>query len=138
MRDAWRPDRGHWMMNDVSPGSKRGTSIDMPTVARIPHSPKGEPATRVLGDRYLLTSRLAVGGMGEVWAATDNVLGRSVAIKILRDDLVDSPGFLERFRAEARHTAALSHPGVAGVYDYGEDHDGDRRVAYLVMELVPG
>lgn len=126
------------MMNDVSPGSKRGTSIDMPPVARIPHSPKGEPATRVLGDRYLLTGRLAVGGMGEVWAATDNVLGRSVAIKILRDDLVDSPGFLERFRAEARHTAALSHPGVAGVYDYGEDHDGDRRVAYLVMELVPG
>ncbi len=125
-------------MDDVSPRPKRGTSIDMPPVARIPHSPKSDPTTRVLGDRYLLTSRLAVGGMGEVWAATDNVLGRRVAIKILRDDLVDSPGFLERFRAEARHTAALSHPGVAGVYDYGEDHDGDRCVAYLVMELVPG
>ncbi len=76
--------------------------------------------------------------MGEVWAATDMVLGREVAVKILRDDLVDSPVFLERFRAEARHTAALAHPGIAGVFDYGEDrHDGSC-VAYLVMELVAG
>jgi serine/threonine protein kinase len=109
----------------------------MAPVARTPDSTEDRPAIRVLGDRYLLTSRLAIGGMGEVWAATDKVLGRDVAIKILRDDLIDSPGFLERFRAEARHTAALSHPGVAGLYDYGEDRDGDRLVAYLVMELVP-
>ncbi len=110
----------------------------MSPVAQPPFALSGDSASRVLGDRYQLTSRLAVGGMGEVWAATDQVLGRHVAIKILRDDLVDSPGFLERFRAEARHTAALSHPGVAGVYDYGEEHDGDRCVAYLVMELVRG
>ena len=76
--------------------------------------------------------------MGEVWAATDTVLGRQVAVKILRDDLVDSPIFLERFRAEARHTAALAHPGIASIFDYGEDGEGDTRIAYLVMELVPG
>ena len=73
-----------------------------------------------------------------MWEATDLVLGRRVGIKILRDDLVDSPVFLERFRAEARHTAGLAHNGIASVFDYGEDHDGDELVAYLVMELVDG
>jgi serine/threonine-protein kinase len=76
--------------------------------------------------------------MGQVWAAYDTVLGRQVAVKILRDDLVDSPVFLERFRAEARHTAGLAHPGIANVFDYGEDGEDDRHIAYLVMELVPG
>ena len=76
--------------------------------------------------------------MGHVWAAVDTVLGRQVAVKILRDDLVDSPVFLERFRAEARHTAALAHPGIANVFDYGEDLEDGRHTAYLVMELVPG
>ncbi|MEP7204157.1 MAG: serine/threonine-protein kinase, partial [Ilumatobacteraceae bacterium] len=76
--------------------------------------------------------------MGEVWAATDTVLGRQVAVKILRDDLVDSEVFLERFRAEARHTAALAHAGIAGIFDYGEDRHDNVCVAYLVMELVAG
>ena len=97
--------------------------------------------SRLLGNRYALHRRLAVGGMGEVWSAHDTVLHRSVAVKILRDDLVDTPGFLDRFRAEARHTAALNHPGVARVFDYGEDPARAgvlTCVAYLVMELVPG
>jgi serine/threonine protein kinase len=96
---------------------------------------------RLLGNRYALHRRLAVGGMGEVWSAHDTVLHRSVAVKILRDNLVDTPGFLDRFRAEARHTAALAHSGVARVFDYGEDATrlgGRTCVAYLVMELVPG
>jgi eukaryotic-like serine/threonine-protein kinase len=88
----------------------------------------------LLGDRYLLTERIAGGGMGEVWAATDEVLGRPVAVKILRREYADDPTFLERFRAEARHAAGLSHPGIAAVYDYGED-DGS---PFIVMELVPG
>jgi serine/threonine-protein kinase len=92
----------------------------------------------VLGDRYSLTTRIAVGGMGEVWSATDTVLGRQVAVKILRADLVGSGVFLERFRAEARHTAALAHPGIASVFDYGEEGQDQHHVAYLVMELVPG
>ena len=87
-----------------------------------------------LGGRYGLTERIAVGGMGEVWKAKDKVLGRTVAVKILKEEYTGDPGFLERFRAEARHTALLNHPGVANVFDYGEE-DGS---AYLVMELVPG
>jgi serine/threonine-protein kinase len=76
--------------------------------------------------------------MGEVWEATDTVLGRQVAVKILRAAFVDSPVFLTRFRAEARHTAALAHPGIASVFDYGEELVDGRCVAYLVMELVVG
>ncbi len=86
------------------------------------------------GGRYTLTQRIAVGGMGEVWQATDNVLGRTVAIKLLGAGLANQPGFTHRFRDEARHTAALSHPNIATVYDYGED-DG---ASWLVMELVHG
>jgi serine/threonine-protein kinase len=72
--------------------------------------------------------------MGEVWEATDLVIGRIVAIKILKDEYLGDPGFLERFRAEARHAALVNHEGIANVFDYGEE-DGS---AYLVMELVPG
>jgi serine/threonine-protein kinase len=86
------------------------------------------------GGRYVLDSRIAVGGMGEVWQATDTIIGRQVAIKILKDEYLGDPGFLERFRAEARHAALVNHEGIANVYDYGEE-DGS---AYLVMELVPG
>ena len=86
------------------------------------------------GGRYELQSRIAIGGMGEVWEATDLVIGRPVAIKILKDEYLGDPGFLERFRAEARHAALVNHEGIANVYDYGEE-DGS---AFLVMELVPG
>ncbi len=86
------------------------------------------------GGRYQLGNRIAIGGMGEVWQATDLVIGRTVAIKILKDEYLGDPGFLERFRAEARHAALVNHEGIANVYDYGEE-DGS---AFLVMELVPG
>jgi serine/threonine-protein kinase len=72
--------------------------------------------------------------MGEVWEATDLVIGRTVAIKILKDEYMSDPTFLERFRAEARHAALVNHEGIANVYDYGEEEGS----AYLVMELVPG
>src|SRR4051794_31166564 len=86
----------------------------------------------VLGGRYALEERIALGGMGEVWRATDTVLHRVVAVKVLR---TDNPAALaSRFREEARHMAAVSHPGIAHIHDYGEDGTS----AFLVMELVPG
>ena len=88
----------------------------------------------ILGGRYTLTERIAVGGMGEVWESTDTILGRTVAVKLLHPGLSTEGGFVERFRAEARHTASLHHPNIATVFDFGED-DG---TAYLVMELVLG
>lgn len=87
-----------------------------------------------LGGRYVLTERIAAGGMGEVWKASDSILGRQVAIKLLKEGLTDEVGFTERFRNEARLSAALTHGNIAQVYDYGEDEGN----AYLVMEFVPG
>jgi hypothetical protein len=87
-----------------------------------------------LSGRYLLEERLAGGGMGSVYAARDERLGRRVAVKVLKEDLAAEPDFVERFRREARAVAALVHPNIANVFDYGED--GDRH--YIVMELVEG
>lgn len=89
---------------------------------------------QTFGGRYELKSRLAIGGMGEVWHAVDTVIERSVAIKILKEEYVSDQAFRERFRAEARHAALVNHEGIAGVYDFGEEEGS----AYLVMELVPG
>ena len=88
----------------------------------------------VLEGRYELTSLIATGGMGQVWKGRDQELERDVAVKVLREEYAGDEGFLKRFRAEARHTAALSHEGIAALYDYGE-LDGR---AYIVMELCPG
>jgi hypothetical protein len=93
----------------------------------------------LLAGRYEITAPVAVGGMGEVWRARDRVLHRTVAAKVLRSEYTGDPNFLARFRNEARHTAALSHPNIASVYDYGETRDeNDHTVAYLVMEFVEG
>ena len=88
----------------------------------------------LLGGRYRLVERLATGGMGSVHRALDEVLDRPVAVKLLKPRLLDDPTFLERFRHEARAAAAVVHPNVAAVYDYGEADDH----AYIVMELVEG
>lgn len=87
-----------------------------------------------LGGRYELQTLIAVGGMGEVWVAHDELLDRNVAVKVLREQFLGDEGFLQRFRTEARNTASLSHPGIAAMYDYGEDSGS----GYLVMELVEG
>ncbi|MGC5019109.1 protein kinase domain-containing protein [Micromonospora sp. DT47] len=93
----------------------------------------------VLSGRYRLDERVATGGMGDVWRATDLVLGRQVAVKVLLPALVSDPDFIARFRAEARIMAALRHPGIVQVFDCGEDDlpDGGR-ADYLVMEFVEG
>ena len=93
----------------------------------------------LLGDRYRLVARIAGGGMGDVWQATDEVLGRTVAVKVLHNRAIAQPGFGDRFRHEARTMAALHHPGVVDVYDYGEvDESAGAPMAYLVMAHVDG
>ena len=89
---------------------------------------------RRLADRYLLEEELASGGMGGLWLAHDEVLGRRVAVKVLHDHLARDEDLLERFRIEAVAAARLSHPAVVRVFDTGID-DG---VCYIVMELVEG
>jgi hypothetical protein len=94
----------------------------------------------LLAGRYEITAPVAVGGMGEVWKARDRVLDRVVAAKVLKSEFTGEPSFLARFRNEARHTAALTHPNIASVFDYGEtvDDTGTQQLAFLVMEFVEG
>jgi serine/threonine-protein kinase len=94
----------------------------------------------LIAGRYEITAPIATGGMGEVWKARDRVLDRTVAAKVLRSEYTGDPSFLARFRNEARHTAGLTHPNIASVYDYGEtvDETGTQQLAFLVMEFVEG
>jgi serine/threonine-protein kinase len=88
----------------------------------------------LLADRYRLDERVGGGGMGEVWRATDQVLHRTVAVKVMRPELLEEPGFADRFLIEARTMATIRHRGVVGVHDYRGDASG----ALLVMEYVAG
>jgi serine/threonine-protein kinase len=93
---------------------------------------------QVLGGRYRLEDQLGQGGMAVVWRARDEVLGRSVAVKLLAGPHARDPSSRRRIRHEARAAALLSHPNVAQVYDYGESVNGLTYVPYVVMELVSG
>ncbi len=88
-----------------------------------------------LSQRYRLIARVAGGGMGEVYRGHDLLLDRSVAVKILQPSLAQDPELVERFRAEARAAARLSHPNIVGVHDWGCEGD---RTYYMVMEYVSG
>src|SRR5205085_5364894 len=89
---------------------------------------------RVLGDRYRLLAPIGSGGSGHVFVADDVRLRRRVAVKMLHPALADDAAFLKRFRAEARAAAALNHPNVMAVYDWGEEEEGP----YLVCEYLGG
>lgn len=90
--------------------------------------------------RYRLDARIATGGMGEVWRATDLVLDREVAVKVLKAEYADDATFRSRFETEARHAGSLHHRGVAAVFDFGDgrSYDGGPPRPFLVMELVDG
>ncbi|OJF15330.1 serine/threonine-protein kinase [Couchioplanes caeruleus] len=93
----------------------------------------------LLDNRYRLDERIATGGMGDVWRGTDVVLGRTIAVKVLRPAMLTDPEFAARFYGEARMMAAFRHPGVVEVYDYSAgDADDENRCAYLVMAFVDG
>ena len=94
--------------------------------------------TGTLGGRYRLEEPLGRGGMSVVWRAHDGVLGRLVAVKLLAGRHATDPSSRNRIRHEARAAAALSHPNIAQVYDFGESVEDGECVPYVVMELVTG
>jgi serine/threonine-protein kinase len=107
------------------------------TAKRAGGATPGKPAPAegtLLADRYRLEEQVAAGGMGEVWRATDQLLERRVAVKLLRESLAEDSVVAERFRREALLAASLSHPNMAGVYDYVE---AESRPG-IVMEFVEG
>ena len=93
---------------------------------------------RVLGSRYGLIAPVGAGASAQVYLADDVQLRRQVAVKLLHPALAGDPTFLKRFRAEARAAAALSHPNVMAVYDWGEEADLAGHGPYLVLEYLGG
>lgn len=89
---------------------------------------------RVIGGRYVLSSRIAIGGMGEVWRAIDNRTDEALALKVLRPELAGQQLFLSRLRIEATNASALHHPNLAEVKDSGEEEG----LGWIAMELVEG
>jgi eukaryotic-like serine/threonine-protein kinase len=94
---------------------------------------------QVLGERYRLVELIGTGGMSVVWRAFDDLLGRSVALKVLTADLASDPSSRRIILQEARAAARLAHPHVSVVHDFGEWLDAnDAVMAYVVMELIDG
>jgi eukaryotic-like serine/threonine-protein kinase len=89
----------------------------------------------VLDDKYRLDSFLSSGGMGAVFRATHVMLGKPLAVKLIKGDLVTSPETARRFQREARAATSLNHPSIVAVYDLGQTKDG---TLYIAMELVDG
>ena len=91
-------------------------------------------ANRTFGNRYQVTERIGMGGMAEVYKATDSTLGRTVAVKVMLPQYARDPNFAARFRQEAQAAANLSSPYIVNIYDWGKDGDS----YYIVMEYVRG
>jgi eukaryotic-like serine/threonine-protein kinase len=89
---------------------------------------------RVLGGRYRLLTPIGTGASAQVFLAEDTTLRRQVAVKVLHPALAEDESFLRRFRAEAQQAAALNHPHVMRVFDWGESEDGP----FLVLEHLAG
>lgn len=93
---------------------------------------------RLLAGRYEIGETLGFGGMSEVHRGRDTVLGRDVAVKIMRPELARDETFYQRFRREAQNSASLNHPSIVAIYDTGEEHTDDGDLPFIVMELVEG
>lgn len=89
---------------------------------------------RTLDNRYTILERIGGGGMADVYRAHDQLLDRSVAVKVLRSQFTDDDEFVTRFRREAQAAARLSHPNIVNIYDVGRDED----IYYIVMEYISG
>ncbi len=92
----------------------------------------------ILGNRYKLQDLIGVGGMAKVYKATDRLLQRDVAIKILKDQYAEDEEFVKKFSNEALSAARLTHVNIVSVYDIGEDLIEGKKVHYIVMEYVDG
>jgi serine/threonine protein kinase len=91
---------------------------------------------QLVAGRYRIEGRLGAGGMSTVFGATDSVLERTVAVKLLAEHLAEDEAFVARFRREALSAARLQHPNIVQVFDSGQDPDSGRH--YIVMEYVDG
>src|SRR5262245_33926291 len=116
----------------ISPptGASTGASDALPMSSAV-----GAQSGRLLGGRYKLEQCIGSGGMGEIYRARRMHIGDTVAVKVLRADVVEDEKSRQRFYREARAAAMLHHPNAVVIHDFGEDADG---TAYIVMELLVG
>src|SRR5262245_5425052 len=112
------------------PGASTGASDARPMSSAV-----GAQSGRLLGGRYKLEQCIGSGGMGEIYRARRMHIGDTVAVKVLRADVVEDEKSRQRFYREARAAAMLHHPNAVVIHDFGEDADG---TAYIVMELLVG
>ncbi|HSF14114.1 MAG TPA: protein kinase [Vicinamibacteria bacterium] len=123
--------------------SKCGRTFEPPTrvcpddgtLLKNPVAPEEQPIGRTLDGKYRIDGFLKRGGMGAVYRGTHLLLGKPVAIKLIRQEIVTSSDMIERFFREARAAAKLSHPNIVTVHDLGQTEDG---TLYIIMELVEG
>jgi serine/threonine-protein kinase len=114
-------------------GDNRFCTLDGATL--VAESPADSLTGTVLADRYLIDRKLGEGGMGEVYLAEHIRMKRKVAVKVMRAWLTKDAAAIGRFHREAENASQITHPNVAGVYDFGETADG---LVYLAMEFVEG
>src|SRR5262245_37287242 len=117
---------------DINPltGPSTGANNALPMSSAV-----GSQSGRLLGGRYKLEQCIGSGGMGEIYRARRMHIGDTVAVKVLRADVVEDQKSRQRFYREARAAAMLHHPNAVVIHDFGEDDDG---TAYIVMELLLG
>jgi serine/threonine protein kinase len=114
-------------------GDNRFCTLDGATL--VLENPTDNLTGNLLADRYLVDRKLGEGGMGEVYLAEHIRMKRKVAVKVMRAWLTKDPAAIGRFHREAENASQITHPNVAGVYDFGETPDG---LVYLAMEFVEG
>ena len=114
-------------------GDNRFCTLDGATL--VLENPTDNLTGNLLADRYLVDRKLGEGGMGEVYLAEHIRMKRKVAVKVMRAWLTKDPAAIGRFHREAENASQITHPNVAGVYDFGETAEG---LVYLAMEFVEG
>ena len=126
----------------ASQNAEGGQTSDRPPISDADASPptirvrpSGNAVGRVLGGRYQLDEFLASGGMGDIYRARRLHIGDTVAVKVLRPEVIENAQSRQRFYREARAAAMLHHPNAVVIHDFGEDQDG---TVYIVMELLAG
>ncbi|HEY1381031.1 MAG TPA: serine/threonine-protein kinase, partial [Gemmataceae bacterium] len=124
-------DRGREGMRLLRDFARMSDSRATTVPAAADTSPQKPPDT----PRYTFDGFLGRGGMGEVWRGRDTLLGREVALKVMREGALAGGGFKARFEEEARHVGRLGHPSIVPVYDLGELPDGR---PFFVMKLIHG
>src|ERR1700749_1663561 len=120
---------------ELPPGISSPSSLNVSRITSSPTAEEGRfvPGT-LLGGRYRIIGLLGRGGMGEVYRATDLMLGQSVALKFLPAEAASNPRRLQRFHGEVRVARQVSHPNVCRVYDIGEIEG----MPFISMEYVDG